>query len=170
MKSFVVILLVMLAMSAPSQSVKRIDQYPNRSAIDPNDIFLIEDNLSQAYWTQTRSNLNFQFVNQDANFWSGPTNNIDMNVATHNNADLYYLARTPMQISGIINKSASGVQTVTLTIANVGTTNITLILPTEMMTREGSRSYTITNQQDFVISIRYHPLLNHTNSVSCVNQ
>lgn len=164
-----VVILIVLATAAFGQNVKRIDQYNTRFATNPGDLFLIEDNTFQTYWNQTRSNLNAQFVQQIPNAWSGPTNTVDLDVATHNNGDLYYVTYTPLEVTGFANKSATGVQTVTLTVYNAAATNVTLIIPAACMSRDTLRSYTITNAQDFIISFRYHPGLNHTNSVSCPN-
>lgn len=161
--------LLLVCLSLPAQNIKRIDQYGNRISPNPGDIFLLEDNLSQSYWTQTRYDLNYQFVQQVPTLWVGPTNVVDLNSSGHNNSDIYYSTVTPVSITGFTNKNVTLVQTVTLTVANAAATNVTLYIPSSVLTRDGARSYTITNGQDFIISFRYHSGLNHTNAVSCPN-
>lgn len=160
---------MMVALSAGAQNIKRIDQYGTRLFPNGGDLFLEEDDLLTSYYTETRTSLNAQFVQQIPNLWVGPTNNIDLNVAGHNNGELYYSTLTPISIIGFTNKSASMVQTITLTVKNTAATNVTLLIPSSCLSRDLARAYTITNGQDFIISFRYHPALNHTNSVSCPN-
>jgi hypothetical protein len=167
MKWILALTLCLVTLSAPAQN-KRIDQYGIRISPNAGDLFLLEDNLYQAYWTQSRSNLNAQFVQQNPNAWAGPTNTIDLNVAVHNNGDLYYTTFTPVSVTGFANKNLL-VQTATLSVFNGASTNVTMTLPPSLLTRDGARSYTLTNGQLFIISFRYHAGLNLTNSVNCPN-
>lgn len=171
MKKLTALMCVLVCASCLSQTTvvtKTIDQYPNRVSPDPNDLFLVENNTFNAYFSQRRTDLNSQFVQQIPNQWAGPTNNVDLNVANHNNGDLYYVTYTPVSVTGFLNK-LQYVQTVTMTVFNASATNVTLLIPSSCMSRDLARSYTITNGQDFIISFRWHPGLNHTNSVSCPN-
>lgn len=95
------------------------------------------------------------------NNWGGPTNVLDLSFS-----DQEYSSAIPVAITGVINKGTSTVNTATLSILNKASTNITLTLAATIESRDGLRQYTITNNQDFIISVRYHPADNRTNAVT----
>lgn len=95
------------------------------------------------------------------NNWGGPTNVLDLSLA-----DQEYSTVTPCAITGVINKGVTNVNTATLSLLNTAGTNVTLTLAANIETRDGLRKYTITNNQDFIVSIRYHPGDNRTNAVT----
>ncbi len=96
------------------------------------------------------------FTNQiyfQTNYWSGPTNTIDL--SKH---DQYYATFTPMSVTGFISKSNSVSEGVVLTITNAASTNVSLYFPGGITPASLTSGTVVTNSTMSIFSIRYHPL------------
>lgn len=99
-------------------------------------------------------------IKYGTNLWLGPTNVIDLNLASQS-----YKTFTPISINGWSNVSPAFVGATVLTITNAATTNITMTLNTSITTDDGGRAYVVTNGTIRVFSLRLNPS-GFTNDVS----
>jgi len=86
------------------------------------------------------------------NAFIGPTNVLNL----AGGGDQYYRTVTSCSFTGVTGKATSGIaQYVLLSVYNASATNITITIPASVMTRDGLRSYTITNATMGFLSVRY---------------
>jgi len=93
--------------------------------------------------------------------WGGPTNNADLNIGRG-----YYSSFTPIQISGLLNKSTTNEQPFTLVVKNVSGTNWTATIQAGIVDLNYQQQYTVTNGIRY--TLEYDPALGITNGVGRV--
>jgi hypothetical protein len=94
------------------------------------------------------------------NVWAGATNNLDMGGA----GDQVYRTFTPMQVSGLINKSNTVLQTVVMSFTNAASTNCLLTLAAGISIPQRTNQVAVSNASVATLTVRYHPAIG-TNAV-----
>lgn len=100
-------------------------------------------------------------ITYTTNYWSGPTNTVNIGGAY----DLNYTTTTPVAITGITGKPVTNTCEVMLSIYNASGSNVSMTYPAGMVDGNWLPSQTISNQAVGVFWIRYTPVWPRTNVV-----
>jgi hypothetical protein len=88
------------------------------------------------------------------NSWSGPTNTVDVSIYAQS-----YTTVTPINFSGLINRSNNLQSEVKMTVNNASSSNITATAVAGCVFANGDTSETITNGHRGIFWINYDPAL-----------